>query len=40
MMELTIRDWMVIIGVLLIMAVLLDAWRRVRNERNARVTMD
>jgi cell division protein ZipA len=38
-MELTIRDWMVIIGVLLIMAVLLDAWRRVRAERTARVTM-
>lgn len=36
-MELTIRDWMVIIGVLLITAVLLDAWRRVRNERRARV---
>jgi cell division protein ZipA len=32
-MDLTIRDWMVIIGVLLITAVLLDAWRRVRNER-------
>jgi cell division protein ZipA len=28
---------MVIIGVILIMAVLLDAWRRVRNERNAHV---
>jgi cell division protein ZipA len=36
-MDLTIRDWMVIIGVLLIMAVLLDAWRRVRNERHPRV---
>ena len=36
-MELTIRDWMVIIGVLLILAVLLDAYRRVRNERNAAV---
>ena len=36
-MDLTIRDWMVIIGVLLIMAVLLDAWRRVRSERYSRV---
>ena len=37
LMDLTIRDWMVIIGVLLIMAVLLDAWRRVRSERYSRV---
>ncbi|KGE03418.1 cell division protein ZipA [Pseudohaliea rubra] len=36
-MELTIRDWMVIIGVLLIAAVLVDAWRRVRAEREAEV---
>jgi cell division protein ZipA len=36
-MDLTIRDWMVIIGVLLIVAVALDAWRRVRNEKYARV---
>lgn len=36
-MDLTIRDWMVIIGVLLITAVLLDAWRRVRSERRPRV---
>ena len=36
-MDLTIRDWMVIIGVLLITAVLLDAWRRVRNERRPSV---
>mgnify|MGYP000240961062 CR=1 FL=1 len=36
-MELTIRDWMVIIGVLLIAAVLIDAWRRVRAERQAEV---
>lgn len=34
-MDLTIRDWMVIAGVLLILAVLLDAWRRVRNDRRA-----
>ncbi|AQA18818.1 cell division protein ZipA [Halioglobus japonicus] len=38
--ELTVRDWMVIIGVLLIVAVLLDAWRRVRSERYSRVTMN
>ena len=39
-MELTIRDWMVVIGVLLIVAVLLDAWRRVRNDRYAQVDMN
>lgn len=39
MSELTVRDWMVIIGVLLIMAVLLDAWRRVRSEKYSRVRM-
>ena len=33
--DLTIRDWMVIVGVLLIMAVLLDAWRRIRRDRKA-----
>lgn len=37
MADLTIRDWMVIIGVLLITAVLLDAWRRVRSEKYSRV---
>lgn len=36
-MDLTIRDWMVIVGVLLILAVLLDAWRRIRNERRSPV---
>ena len=36
-MDLTVRDWMVIVGILLIMAVLLDAWRRVRSERYSRV---
>jgi len=30
---------MVIVGVLLIMAVLLDAWRRIRREKNAQVRM-
>jgi cell division protein ZipA len=38
-MDLTIRDWMVIIGVVLIVAVGLDAWRRVRKERYPRVKM-
>lgn len=36
-MDLTIRDWMVIAGVLLIVAVLFDAWRRLRSERYSRV---
>jgi cell division protein ZipA len=39
MMDLTIRDWMVIIGVLLITAVLLDAWRRVRRDRYSQVRL-
>jgi cell division protein ZipA len=39
-MDLTIRDWMVIAGVVLIMAVLLDAWRRIRREKNAQVKME
>lgn len=38
-MDLTVRDWMVIIGVLLIMAVLLDAWRRIRNENSSNVKL-
>ena len=38
-MDLTIRDWMVIIGVLLILAVLLDAWRRVRSDSYSRVNV-
>ncbi len=36
-MDLTIRDWMVVIGVVLILAVGLDAWRRVRRERYPKV---
>jgi cell division protein ZipA len=36
-MDLTVRDWMVIIGVLLILAVLLDAYRRVRRDRRSKV---
>lgn len=38
-MDLTVRDWMVIVGVLLIMAVLLDAYRRVRRERRDKVRL-
>lgn len=38
-MDLTIRDWMVIVGVLLIVAVLFDAWRRIRRERKPKVKM-
>ncbi len=37
LMDLTIRDWMVIVGVLLIVAVGLDAWRRVRSDKYSRV---
>ena len=36
-MELTVRDWMVIVGVLLILAVILDAVRRMRSDRYSRV---
>ncbi len=36
-MDLTIRDWMVVVGVVLIVAVGLDAWRRVRRERYPKV---
>jgi cell division protein ZipA len=39
MVDLTIRDWMVIAGALLILAVLLDAWRRVYQDRRAAVRM-
>lgn len=39
MAELTIRDWMVIAGALLILAVLLDAWRRVYQDRRSEVRM-
>jgi cell division protein ZipA len=38
-MELGIRDWMIIIGVLLILAVLLDGFRRMRNERRGNIRM-
>ena len=36
-MDLTIRDWMVIVGVLLILAVLVDAWRRIRREKSSNI---
>ena len=41
-MELNIRDWMIILGVLLIIAVLLDGYRRMRNERrgNIRISLN
>ena len=38
-MEFTVRDLMVIFGVVLILAVLLDAWRRISRERKAQVRM-
>ncbi|MGK0499885.1 MAG: cell division protein ZipA [Oceanicoccus sp.] len=38
-MEMGIRDWMIIIGVLLIFAVLLDGFRRMRNERRGKIRM-
>jgi cell division protein ZipA len=36
-MDLTIRDWMVVVGVVRIVAVGLDAWRRVQRERRPKV---
>jgi len=38
-MDLSIRDWMLVIGVLLILAVLLDGYRRVRKDRGRKVRM-
>lgn len=38
-MDISIRDWMIIIGVLLIVAVLLDGYRRMRNPRDVRVSL-
>jgi cell division protein ZipA len=38
-MDLSIRDWMLVIGVLLILAVLLDGYRRVRRDRVRKVRM-
>ena len=36
-MELTVRDWMVLVGVLLILAILLDGYRRMRNDRAGKI---
>jgi cell division protein ZipA len=38
-MDLSIRDWMVVIGVLLILAVLLDGYRRMRKTHGAKIRM-
>jgi len=38
-MELSVRDWMIVVGVLLIVVVLLDGYRRVRNERRGNIRM-
>ncbi len=38
-MELSIRDWLLIIGILLLMAVALDGLRRARNERRNQVRL-
>ncbi len=38
-MELGFRDWMIIVGVLLIVAVLVDGYRRMRNERRGNIRM-
>lgn len=36
-MELTVRDWMAVVGVLLILAILLDGYRRTRNNRSGKI---
>ncbi len=38
-MEISVRDWMIIIGVLLIVAVLLDGYRRMRDPSRIRVSL-
>lgn len=38
-MELSVRDWMIVVGVLLIVVVLIDGYRRVRNERRGNIRM-
>lgn len=38
-MELSVRDWMIIVGILLIVVVLVDGFRRVRNERRGKIRM-
>jgi len=36
-MEFGIRDWMIVVGILLILAVLLDGYRRMRNEHRGKI---
>ena len=38
-MEISVRDWMIIIGVLLIVAVLLDGYRRMRDPKRIRMSL-
>jgi cell division protein ZipA len=38
-MELSVQNWMIIVGVLLIVVVLFDGFRRVRSERRGRIRM-
>lgn len=38
-MELSVRDWMIIVGLLLIVAVLFDGFRRMRNDRRGKIRM-
>ncbi|MFT5579180.1 MAG: cell division protein ZipA [Paraglaciecola psychrophila] len=38
-MELSVRDWMIIVGIVLIVVVLADGFRRVRNERRGKIRM-
>src|SRR5690606_27523775 len=38
-MELSVRDWLIIVGVLLVLAVLLDGYRRMRQERRNQIRM-
>lgn len=38
-MEIGVHDWMIIVGVLLILAVLIDGYRRMRNERRGKIRM-
>ena len=38
-MEMGIRGWMIVIGILLVLAVLLDGYRRIRNERRGAIRM-
>lgn len=38
-MELGVRDWMMIVGILLIAVVLVDGFRRMRNDRRGRIRM-